>query len=921
MGWNARLDTVQVQRDFELVYGAEDDPWAIGDADSERYEHYRELLLEHARTRGALLDVGCGFGAFLARFRGEFDHLSGVEFSHLAVEKGRRRFPFIDLREGVAQKLDAALDRDAAFDAIVFSDVVCYLEHPDRHSALSTIARRLRPDGLAFIAAWVPGGDYLEPGELRHDAAAHFAVEHAELLETGHLILLCRRKRRLVAMTVDHETWQPLPEGRTIDWEADVFAPTNALVDACDAESVPLTLFTEMGEYFWAREHAPEVADRFAAQWAEAARRGHDVQLHLHPHWLPELGARQEADGSWHWDFSYQRVADYPGDLSELLARCVRGLEAVIRPLVPGYRVRCYRAGTYLAQPFDRLYEALVANGIECDSSVYQGGAARNDAPYDFRLAWSDHQPWFAARTDPQLKAPPAELGIVEMPVTTWAPADRWTFDTVNGATFADQLLRHADADPLPAEVLRRRKRWRERLGRLYVRARCVREALNVILPRRLAWALTEYPPEPTAQHDYFVAIGHSKADLDVDAIREGFRRLRDDGRFEFVSMTTMAAAAREDLKRETSTTPDRETAPVRRKSQAVTGDSLQSELLQRMVPLDTERVLVLGCGAETGAVRITEQLPWTRVLGVDVGSDFVSRARELHGSIDCLYADSSLELAFDVDETLQEVAGVLTDDGVLVAALRSDARNPARVCDDHTWKTYPDDVGSRLLSAGFDRVRIRELDTFRRIGMPPYPPSRDRMMYVHAAKGAAADPWGRILRALAWVHARLDPERPHQTDDPIAILAGGHAWCMGYTLALGELLRREGTDVRWVTLEAHGHPRGRGAAHLDTHEVLEVAVGARRRVLDPMAGTWFDASVAELLGDPARAIPRTPHNDRWVARGYELYATSFLYERVRRVALRNRPWRPHRFLPARAYLLAAALPRPKTVKAAEGAD
>src|SRR5436190_12895172 len=110
---------MQVKRDFDAVYAADEDPWGIGDADSERYARYRELLLSAARARGAILDVGSGFGAFLARFEGEFDSLHAVELSVEAVSKGSGRFPFIDFEQASAEDLATTRADRRRFDAIV----------------------------------------------------------------------------------------------------------------------------------------------------------------------------------------------------------------------------------------------------------------------------------------------------------------------------------------------------------------------------------------------------------------------------------------------------------------------------------------------------------------------------------------------------------------------------------------------------------------------------------------------------------------------------------------------------------------------------------------------------------------------------------------------------------------------------------
>ena len=61
-----------VRRNFEELYRAEEDPWQIGTADSDRYTTYVEFLRRHAPPSGfsSALDLGCGKGLssiFLAR--------------------------------------------------------------------------------------------------------------------------------------------------------------------------------------------------------------------------------------------------------------------------------------------------------------------------------------------------------------------------------------------------------------------------------------------------------------------------------------------------------------------------------------------------------------------------------------------------------------------------------------------------------------------------------------------------------------------------------------------------------------------------------------------------------------------------------------------------------------------------------------
>lgn len=913
---------MRVKRDFDLIYATEADPWSIGDADSPRYDLYVERILAASTRRKTVLEIGCGFGALLARLEGQFDQLIGVELSEQAVRTGKERYPFIEFHEGSLADPGQALPADARYDTIIVSDVLCYLREHDKQAALRWISEHLEPGGLAFIAGWSPGGRYLNREEFRNLVERDLAIEAEEVLETEHVLLTCRYRRSLVAVTVDYETWQPQPEGVALDWDVDVFKPTERLLDLCDAVGVTLTLFAEVGEYLWLAESRPQLARKMEAQWRDAVARGHDVQLHLHPAWLPEFGPRDE-DGRWSWDENGAHADDYPGDLNRLIERCKAALEAAIRPVERDYEVIAFRAGTYEAQPFARLYDALTANGIWCDTSVVPGDR-RAGRRYDYTYAYADHQPWFASRYDPQLKAPPGERAVIELPVFTPVWGERWTFDGDEGARFAHRLFRrisHEHRHP-STTTLRFQARLRLLLNDGYGRMKTLRSVLNRLIPRRVATFMAGYSRERLTMNDYFVLVAHTKGKLDFEAIAAGLRTIARQKDVEFVSVTKMAQAAMLDLDRVGSRDPDEEAVrQVRREYSTQMSDErhvAQTARLYELIPLDRKRILDVGCGRGVGTAALADMFQWAAVVGVDVGADFIERARSEFAhdrlsfevasfeslacpdhSFDCVVADNSLEHAFDVDATLGQLHRVLDDGGCLVAAVPPDGLNPSRTCDNHTWKTIPSDVRARLSNAGFSGIEIACIDTFRELALPPFPPSDNKMLYVRAWKRAPEEPPLRRVRELTdWAYQTLDPEVSHASNEPLEILAGGTAWCAGYTAVLGEALVREGFDVTWMTMTAEGHARGRGPTRWDTHEVLEVKIDESRRVIcDPMAGIVFEAALQDLLEDPSRAdVPRA-EDERYAARGYALYSTSAWYSLVRKVARRRQPRERERFV------------------------
>ena len=534
------------------------------------------------------------------------------------------------------------------------------------------------------------------------------------------------------------------------------------------------------------------------------------------------------------------------------------------------------RAAGYDAQPFARLSAALQASGIRCDTSVYLGGR-RHDRHHDYSLAQHAHQPWYASPFDPQLPAPPAERRLIELPIFAYAPGRRWTFDGDEGRRFAERWPeRSITTDPASSFVYRHRERIRQRLGEALERF----PAVTRRAPRTVARFAATRPASDASGHDYHVLVGHSKADLDVPAIEHGMARLATGGA-ELVTLTEMLASAERDLDMGRSAA-----APLSGQS----ADALSARL-EAFTPLTCERLLELS---PTASAR------WERYSWLDVDAAERPHGRGAH---DCVWADRTLERCGDPQRLLESAFASLVDGGALVAAVHSDARAPERPCPEHPWRTEPGDLRSRLLRAGYSDVTIREVDLLRATGRA-HPPSRDRIMLVRAWKRSRrVSPVERIDAVTRWCYDRLDPRAPSTADDAREILAGGHAWCSGAAIVLGTALRREGFEVRWVTMLAEDHPRGRGPQHVDSHEVVQVRLpDGSTCVVDPSSAIRFDAAVEDLLADPRRADTPRREDTRYRERRYDLYATSFWYSRVAHVSVRSHLEEPHHYLPAEDY-------------------
>lgn len=157
--------------------------------------------------------------------------------------------------------------------------------------------------------------------------------------------------------------------------------PTAQLLAACAAIGVPMTLFTDVASIWRYREVVPASTfpDDVEAQLNFAVTYGHDVQLHLHPHWLTS-----QFDGSrWHPDATRYKLADLgferPTSLGQptagaLIRRGKSYLVDLLRPSRSDYDCVAFRAGGYAIQPGEReIFRALIAAGIRIDSSVVPG--------------------------------------------------------------------------------------------------------------------------------------------------------------------------------------------------------------------------------------------------------------------------------------------------------------------------------------------------------------------------------------------------------------------------------------------------------------------------------------------------------------------------------------------------------------------
>ncbi len=98
-----------------------------------------------------LLDVGCGTGYHLARYRERGFDISGMDGSEDMLKQARLANPNIDFKQG---DVDSLPYPDNTFDYILCVEVYRYL--PDINPCTKEIFRVLKPNGVALVTAAPP---------------------------------------------------------------------------------------------------------------------------------------------------------------------------------------------------------------------------------------------------------------------------------------------------------------------------------------------------------------------------------------------------------------------------------------------------------------------------------------------------------------------------------------------------------------------------------------------------------------------------------------------------------------------------------------------------------------------------------------------------------------------------------------------
>jgi hypothetical protein len=163
--------------------------------------------------------------------------------------------------------------------------------------------------------------------------------------------------------------------------------PTNALLQIAKKTAVKLVFFVDVGYLIKLTEFAQYYAElqhdlnKINAQLEEIKTDGHDIQLHIHPHWEKSFYTA----GKWRIQTSKAyKLSDFsPEAAANIVKKYKRFIDnRIARP------TKAFRAGGWCIQPFEQLKMVFKEQNISIDSSVIAGFQLNtNEYVIDFSAA------------------------------------------------------------------------------------------------------------------------------------------------------------------------------------------------------------------------------------------------------------------------------------------------------------------------------------------------------------------------------------------------------------------------------------------------------------------------------------------------------------------------------------------------------
>ena len=293
-------------------------------------------------------------------------------------------------------------------------------------------------------------------------------------------------------LTLDYELFLG---GNAGTLEKCILEPTEKLLAVLDPFGVKASFFVDSGYIYRLmveKQRNPNLQsdyEKIIKQISYLYANGHDIQLHVHPHWED---CKFEND-QWKMDTRRFKLSDFDKKtVADIVDRYMSVLENAIED-----DVFAYRAGGWCIQPFDHISTALSERGITVDSTVYRDGRSHN---FDFSGILHNDSVWRFS-SDPLVKEDDGDFMEIPIAAMSVSPMFYWML-AITRKMGKEKHKIFGDGSSVPAS--------KNDLFRLLTRFSTIAVSMDGYKSSLLWRAFKKHKRKQKGQ-GYFVVIGHPK--------------------------------------------------------------------------------------------------------------------------------------------------------------------------------------------------------------------------------------------------------------------------------------------------------------------------------------------------------------------------------------------------------------------------
>ena len=162
--------------------------------------------------------------------------------------------------------------------------------------------------------------------------------------------------------------------------ERSIIKPTYLLLQLAEKHKIKLVFFVDSGYLLKLEQYKDKYPklkddyDKIVNQLKCISKEGHDIQLHVHPHWEDSFynGIK------WNINSKRYKLHDFSeNEINDIIKRYKNALTRM-----SGNDINAIRAGGWCIQPFSKLSKSLKCNNIYYDSTVFECGYNKSTTHY-----------------------------------------------------------------------------------------------------------------------------------------------------------------------------------------------------------------------------------------------------------------------------------------------------------------------------------------------------------------------------------------------------------------------------------------------------------------------------------------------------------------------------------------------------------